>query len=138
MRASRYDAALRVEKKFRVPPHTRSILPISLRSYASLAACYSFRLRHNRFDRWCWALVSIFSSNFSHNTSCGTARGNPPPTPIIEMRMQLNSDSITNDFCVEVNLIGAELDPERVTSITGMQPVKAARAGDARTMGRED
>jgi hypothetical protein len=52
--------------------------------------------------------------------------------------MHLNSDSITNDFCVEVNLIGSELDPDRVTSITGLEPVKAARAGDTRTFGKEN
>lgn len=41
------------------------------------------------------------------------------------------SDSLTNDFSVELNLIGRHLDPERVTSILGMRPLKAACAGAA-------
>jgi hypothetical protein len=51
--------------------------------------------------------------------------------------MHLNTDSITNDFSVEVNLLGSNLDPERITSITGLEPVKAARKGDPRSVGKE-
>jgi hypothetical protein len=52
--------------------------------------------------------------------------------------MQLHSDTITNDFSVEVNLLGSTLDPERITEIIGLEPVKTARAGDLRCSGRED
>jgi hypothetical protein len=51
--------------------------------------------------------------------------------------MQLNSDTITNDFSVEVNLIGTNLDPDRVTALLGLEPVKTARAGDRRSTNSE-
>ncbi len=46
--------------------------------------------------------------------------------------MQLTRDNLTNDFSVEINLIGQNIDPERITAILGMQPLKTARAGDPR------
>lgn len=43
------------------------------------------------------------------------------------------NDCCTNDFSVELNLMGHDLDPDRVTSILGLRPVKAGRKGDPRT-----
>lgn len=52
--------------------------------------------------------------------------------------MHVNSDSITNEFSVEINLIGSELDPDQITAILGLEPVKIARAGEPRCNGKED
>lgn len=41
-------------------------------------------------------------------------------------------DPTTNDFSVELNLVGRDLDPERISAILGIDPSKAARAGEAR------
>jgi hypothetical protein len=40
-----------------------------------------------------------------------------------------------NDYSVEVNLLGTNLEPETVTSILGLQPIEAARNGDPRRNG---
>lgn len=37
-----------------------------------------------------------------------------------------------NDYSVEVNLLGKDLDPDTITSILGMEPVEAARSGEPR------
>ena len=42
------------------------------------------------------------------------------------------SDCCTNDFSVEVNLVGRELNPARVTAILNLEPTKAAVAGAPR------
>ncbi len=39
------------------------------------------------------------------------------------------NDYVTNDYCIEVNFLGADLDPERISEILGMEPTKAARRG---------
>lgn len=54
------------------------------------------------------------------------------------MRMQLTRDNLTNDFSVEVNLMGQNMDPDQVTQILGLKPLKAARAGDPRRNGNPD
>jgi len=41
-----------------------------------------------------------------------------------------------NDYSVEVNLLGKDLDPSAVTSILGLEPMEAARSGEARRNGR--
>ncbi len=51
------------------------------------------------------------------------------------MRMQTTRDSITNDFSVELNMTGNNLDPDKVTEIVGLAPVKAARNGEPRRPG---
>ncbi len=48
------------------------------------------------------------------------------------MHMQPTRDNIANDFSVEVNFTGAALDPDRITEITGLAPLKSAKTGDAR------
>ena len=50
--------------------------------------------------------------------------------------MHLISDNITNDFSVEVNLVGNNIDPERITEILGLEPVKSGRTGEPRNNGR--
>jgi hypothetical protein len=52
--------------------------------------------------------------------------------------MQLTSNSITNDFSVEINFTGANLDPDRITEIIGLQPVKVSRAGEPRKADAND
>jgi len=52
--------------------------------------------------------------------------------------MQVTRDNITNDFSVEINLIGRNADPEKITAILGLTPLKAARAGDPRRNGSPD
>ncbi|HVZ37728.1 MAG TPA: DUF4279 domain-containing protein [Candidatus Kapabacteria bacterium] len=47
--------------------------------------------------------------------------------------MRATHDCLTNEFTVELNLIGEHLDPERVTAILGLRPLRTARAGDARS-----
>ena len=44
-------------------------------------------------------------------------------------------EPIQNDYSVEVNLCGHDLDPDRVTEILGLAPVEAARKGDSRHNG---
>lgn len=46
--------------------------------------------------------------------------------------MRPNPDYPTNDYSVEVNLVGRLLNPERISDILGIQPTKAALAGDPR------
>jgi hypothetical protein len=46
------------------------------------------------------------------------------------------TDLLRNDFSVEVNFVGRELDPDRLTSILELQPTNAARAGQPRNNGR--
>jgi hypothetical protein len=44
-------------------------------------------------------------------------------------------DYVTNDYSVEVNLVGTALDPERITEILQLQPAKSACRGGARPSG---
>jgi len=44
--------------------------------------------------------------------------------------MMMNSDALTNITSVEVNLVGVRLDPDRVTTILGLEPSGAARSGE--------
>lgn len=46
--------------------------------------------------------------------------------------MQTNGNPITNDFSVEVNLTGPGLDPALISTILGLEPTSAARAGEPR------
>jgi hypothetical protein len=49
--------------------------------------------------------------------------------------MHSTRDNITNDFSVEVNFTGQNLDPARVTEIIGLQPIKSAKTGEPRRNG---
>ncbi len=41
-------------------------------------------------------------------------------------------DHTLNDFSVELNIVGRDLDPETITRLTGLEPTTAARTGDPR------
>lgn len=41
-----------------------------------------------------------------------------------------------NDYSVEVNMLGADLDPDAITSILNLDPIESARAGEPRRNGR--
>jgi hypothetical protein len=45
------------------------------------------------------------------------------------------NDYVTNDYSIEVNFLGADLDPDLVSRILGLTPVKAARRGAVRPHG---
>lgn len=45
------------------------------------------------------------------------------------------SDYVTNDYSVEVSFLGADLDPDRISEILGLQPAKSARRGCVRPSG---
>lgn len=49
--------------------------------------------------------------------------------------MAIGPDHAHNDFSVELNIVGATLDPERISSITGLTPTTSAAAGDPRPSG---
>lgn len=53
------------------------------------------------------------------------------------MLMNSTSDTITNDFSVEINFIGSNLDPSRVTEIIGLEPIKTATTGQPRRSGSD-
>src|SRR5438045_1280584 len=44
-------------------------------------------------------------------------------------------EQIQNDYSVEVNLCGKELNPDRVTEILDIQPAETAKRGEARHAG---
>lgn len=46
-------------------------------------------------------------------------------------------DQVTNEYTIEVDLIGNHLDPTAVTDIMGLQPSESARLGDPRRNGHE-
>lgn len=52
--------------------------------------------------------------------------------------MRATRDTLTNDFSVEVNMIGQNIDPDGITALLGLQPLKAARTGDPRRNGSSD
>ncbi|MBC8145131.1 MAG: DUF4279 domain-containing protein [bacterium] len=41
-----------------------------------------------------------------------------------------------NDYSVEVNMLGKDLEPAAVTSILGLEPMEAARSGEPRRNGK--
>jgi hypothetical protein len=43
-----------------------------------------------------------------------------------------------NDYSVEVNLLGKDLDPAMVSTILGLEPAEAARSGEPRRNGHGD
>jgi hypothetical protein len=52
--------------------------------------------------------------------------------------MAIATENIKNDFSVEVNLTGPDLDPAKVTEILGLVPTDSARTGDPRRNGHAD
>ncbi len=52
--------------------------------------------------------------------------------------MSFSANSVTNDYCVEVSLMGEQLDPSRISSILNMEPSKSAAAGEPRRKDRAD
>jgi hypothetical protein len=41
-------------------------------------------------------------------------------------------DQVTNEYTVEVDLLGDALDPEKITAIMGVKPSESAKAGEPR------
>ncbi len=52
--------------------------------------------------------------------------------------MAIASETIKNDFSVEVNMTGPDLDPGKVTELLGLVPTTSARTGDPRSNGHAD
>ncbi len=46
-------------------------------------------------------------------------------------------DQVTNEYTIEVDLIGDKVDPEAITRIMGLQPTDTACTGDPRKNGHE-
>jgi len=52
--------------------------------------------------------------------------------------MSGSATNVTNEYSVEVNLLGTSLDPERITSILGIEATKSAKVGQPRRKGQDD
>jgi hypothetical protein len=46
-------------------------------------------------------------------------------------------DQVTNEYTIEVDLIGDAIDPDRITAIMGFNPTESGRIGDPRKNGHE-
>lgn len=52
--------------------------------------------------------------------------------------MSGSTNSVANEYSVEVNLLGTNFDPERISSILGIEASKSAVAGQPRRKDRDD